>query len=161
MPLIKFKNRKNKQEKYDFCFVCYEKAIPNEKKPLKLKTQKYYIKSCTCDGLIHKKCLDTWYNLTQKCPICKELIFNIESLDEIFEVNDPVVINEVVNNPVVNNPVVNNERHTIIYLFHIERNKYNITKFIVILCFLFYIYNLYLSIINFSVNKYYKKMNYI
>ena len=111
MSLIKFNNKKNKEkrEDYDFCFVCYEKSISNEKKPLKLKTQEYYIKSCTCDGLIHKNCLDKWYTFTQKCPICKEQIFCKEDILNIR----PLEIVET------DNQLVNNERPTIIYLFFI------------------------------------------
>lgn len=56
------------------CFICYEIKINNEKAPIKLNTQVYYFKNCNCEGLVHKECLDKWYNSHQKCPICRSII---------------------------------------------------------------------------------------
>jgi len=66
------------------CFICHEIKLVNEIKPLKLKTQKYYIKSCDCNGFIHKKCLDIWYCINKECPICrsKSIIKVINYVDE-------------------------------------------------------------------------------
>jgi hypothetical protein len=159
MPLIKVDNNKKKEKKinYDFCFVCYEIKIPNEKKPLSLKTQKYYIKRCTCDGLIHKYCLDIWYSTTKICPICREYMCDIETFKTVFVTN---IANNDANNDANNevNNEANNEanRPTMLYLFYIKKSKYKITKFIIILGLLFCIYNFYISIINFSYAKYIK-----
>ena len=168
MSLIKFdrnkkKREKEKKENYDFCFVCYEIGIPNEKKPLKLKTQKYYIKSCTCDGLIHKHCLDIWYSTTQICPICREYICDLETFKTLIVTNVNTnnannannENNENNENNDVNNDVNNDaNRPTMLYLFYIKKRKYGITKFIIILSMLFCIYNFYISIINYSYVKY-------
>ena len=73
----------NIKEEYDFCFICYEIQIENEIKPLKLYSQPYYIKSCYCDGFIHKSCLDKWHSLSETCPICREFIIH----KKIFDLN--------------------------------------------------------------------------
>ena len=57
---------KRKQKPRD-CFICYE-----NKNLITLKTQQFYYKICTCNGLIHKICLDKWYDNKQECPICRE-----------------------------------------------------------------------------------------
>ena len=51
----------------NICFICYE-----NKNLITLKTQQFYYKICTCNGLIHKICLDKWYDNKQECPICRE-----------------------------------------------------------------------------------------
>ena len=56
------------------CFVCYESRNSNEY-PIKLRNQIYYTKNCYCDGFIHKKCLDKWFNKNKSCPICRNNIY--------------------------------------------------------------------------------------
>lgn len=53
------------------CFICYDITDDFKLKPISLKTQSYYNKRCTCDGWIHKDCLDKWYQKQNKCPICR------------------------------------------------------------------------------------------
>jgi len=53
------------------CFVCYEIRNCNECNPIKLRNQYYYTKKCYCDGFIHKKCLDKWFDKNKSCPICR------------------------------------------------------------------------------------------
>jgi hypothetical protein len=53
------------------CFVCYEFKITNEEIPINLKQHCYYQQVCSCNGWIHKTCLDTWCLKTNKCPICR------------------------------------------------------------------------------------------
>ena len=55
------------------CFVCYESRNGNEY-PIKLCNQIYYTKLCYCDGFIHKKCLDKWFNKNKSCPVCRNII---------------------------------------------------------------------------------------
>ena len=57
------------------CFVCYEIRNENECNPIKLRSQIYYSKKCSCDGFIHKKCLDKWFNTNKSCPICRNNIY--------------------------------------------------------------------------------------
>jgi hypothetical protein len=59
------------------CFVCFEIYDDTKSKPINLRYQFYYRKSCTCDGYIHKKCFDIWYNGRHTCPICRIEIHEI------------------------------------------------------------------------------------
>jgi len=56
------------------CFICYEIKLEDKIEPITLKTQILYLKNCECDGTIHIKCLDTWFNLNHTCPICRNYI---------------------------------------------------------------------------------------
>ena len=56
------------------CFICYEIKLEDKIDPIRLKIQLLYLKNCECDGTIHKKCLDIWFNLNKNCPICRNLI---------------------------------------------------------------------------------------
>ena len=53
----------------DECFICFEENIEN--KLIKLKFQKFFLKSCTCDGWLHVSCLEHWYMVRKSCPICR------------------------------------------------------------------------------------------
>jgi len=58
------------------CFICYENKLNEEL--FNLNTQIYYLKQCNCVGYLHKNCLDIWYNMNRKCPVCrKKIIKNI------------------------------------------------------------------------------------
>lgn len=75
-----------KTRKPDECFICYE--VMNYKKPIRLKNNCYYLKKCTCDGSIHKKCLDYWYNIKNTCPICRiTIVKNSDIMIKIFKKN--------------------------------------------------------------------------
>jgi len=58
------------------CFICFETTCENELSPMKLNSKNFYIKKCNCDGFIHKKCLDIWYNANQKCPVCRQFMID-------------------------------------------------------------------------------------
>lgn len=64
---------KDKEKSGLECFICFDVNTCNSE-ILKLNNQRYYSKKCKCNGLIHKKCLDYWYEKTQKCPICRYYI---------------------------------------------------------------------------------------
>lgn len=80
--------KKNKKKrKMEDCFICYE-MINNNKKPIRLKSECYYIKKCTCDGWIHKGCLDYWYSKKEVCPICRNNIYkNSDIMVKIYKFN--------------------------------------------------------------------------
>jgi hypothetical protein len=91
------KNKRNKQfeEKIETiekiepieeneCFICYEN---NFDKIIKLNTQCFYFKTCKCNGYIHKKCLDVWFETTSKCPICRNFISKITNITNIESKN--------------------------------------------------------------------------
>ena len=52
----------------DMCFICFETDFPL----IKLNSQNNYYKTCSCDGIIHKNCLDKWYDNKKDCPICRK-----------------------------------------------------------------------------------------
>lgn len=78
-------------ENTDICFICHEFTCDNGNKPFKLKEQTYYLKTCSCDGFIHRNCLDIWYNRSQKCPICREFVID----KKLFDV---IILNVYINN---------------------------------------------------------------
>jgi hypothetical protein len=60
-------------ENVEECFICFEvKKI--EEIPKQLKYQKTYLKFCYCDGWVHDSCLKTWFNINEKCPICRNIM---------------------------------------------------------------------------------------
>jgi hypothetical protein len=76
---------KKKIYKKPECFICYE--IIN-KPPIRLKNNRYYQQNCSCNCWIHKKCLDSWYNIKQTCPICRiNIIKNTDMLVKISKFN--------------------------------------------------------------------------
>ena len=73
------KNKADKPDEPEECFVCFQSDIDNGSKPISLRYQHLYIKNCNCDGQIHKKCLEIWCKKNLKCPICRiELRENIQ-----------------------------------------------------------------------------------
>jgi hypothetical protein len=76
---------KKKIYKKPECFICYE--IIN-KPPIRLKNNRYYQQKCSCNCWIHKKCLDSWYNIKQTCPVCRiNIIKNTDILVKISKFN--------------------------------------------------------------------------
>ena len=62
------------------CFVCFEiKKI--EELPIRLINQTIFLKTCECDGWIHNSCLESWFTINEKCPICRVKMTN----NEFFE----------------------------------------------------------------------------
>lgn len=78
-------DQENKNNKPEECFICYENQTESKLNTISLRSELNYIKDCTCNGWIHKKCLDIWYKKNKKCPICRI---------EIAE-NLPIVINVI------------------------------------------------------------------
>ena len=110
---LKAKNYKNEVSE---CFICFE-ILQDKTKPIKLISQEKYVKNCTCNGLIHINCLDKWYNISKKCPICRECI---------TKKSDILII----------------KKENFYYIF-IYRNFYKIIKISIIFLF---IYKLYISV---------------
>ena len=65
-----FENISPNEQKAE-CFVCLSVDVDNELYPMKLGDNNLYIRKCSCIGFIHKKCLDTWFSMNSKCPICR------------------------------------------------------------------------------------------
>ena len=55
----------------DECFVCLSVELYDEASPIKLRRDDEYLRGCCCDGFIHRKCLDDWYAVSGKCPVCR------------------------------------------------------------------------------------------
>jgi len=55
----------------DECFVCLSVELYDELSPIKLRGDDAYLRVCCCDGFIHRKCLDDWYAVSSKCPVCR------------------------------------------------------------------------------------------
>jgi hypothetical protein len=131
----------------NFCFVCYEFKINKERKPKELIKQKLYIKTCECNGLIHNECLKTWYTSSGKCPICRELMLNKNSVVAVLVTMNA---NENINNANENNVIIEqNENMGIrmrIYVY-IQKNWNKVATYSNILLILFMM-NFYLSIFN-------------
>ena len=64
----------NKDEEENECFICYEVALEDEKNTIEMCKQTDYNKICQCNGYIHVKCLNEWYDRSLKCPICRTFI---------------------------------------------------------------------------------------
>ena len=167
----------NNNKEYFCCFICFEKKILNEKKPMKLKTQNFYLKSCSCDGLTHKKCLSQWYDLTKKCPICREHnicdikilkkhigayinIINSFIIDDNNVIQNNVIQNNVIQNNVIqNNDIQNNDIQNNVIQNNdniviqnnnnivIQNDTYQAIKAISIICFVYFMCDFYVSII--------------
>jgi len=76
---------KKKMYKKPECFICYEII---SKPPIRLKNNHYYQQKCNCNYWIHKKCLDSWYNIKQTCPICRiNIIKNTDMFVKISKFN--------------------------------------------------------------------------
>jgi hypothetical protein len=131
----------NKQEEYDFCFICYEIQIENEKKPLKLYTQPYYVKSCYCDGFIHKYCLDKWYSLSESCPICREFIIYKKMIDFNISYIYHNSIDTIDNNTIDTIDTIDNNT---IYMFNIlQKIIFSIAKYFMLMIIFWNIYLIY------------------
>ena len=79
--------KKKKKRKYEDCFICFQ-IINNKKTPFRLKSECYYQKKCSCNGWVHKSCLDYWYNKKPVCPICRNCIYrNSDIMVKIFKFN--------------------------------------------------------------------------
>jgi len=56
------------------CFICHDydgTKIISLKKQANHYENMFY-KRCTCDGQVHRACINVWYDKTMKCPICRE-----------------------------------------------------------------------------------------
>ena len=136
------------------CFICFELKLLKERKPQRLKNQKIYIKTCQCDGFIHNRCLKTWYTTSGKCPICRELMLNKNSVVAVLvtmNANENINnTNENIDNANENNVIVEqNENMGIrmrIYVY-IQKNWNKVATYSNIILILFMM-NFYLSIFN-------------
>jgi len=73
-------NEYNEYNAVNECFICFE--IQKEQEiPIQLKHQTIFLKICQCDGCIHDSCLKVWFNINEKCPICRTIMFKNDFLE--------------------------------------------------------------------------------
>lgn len=128
---------KKKIYKKPECFICYE--IIN-KPPIRLKNNRYYQQKCSCNCWIHKKCLDSWYNIKQTCPICRiNIIKNTDILVKISKFNYKLFLLIIF---IQNNiKIIKNTSKTIVYCF-------------ILVCLLFKLYQNIIFLLMYEIYKY-------
>ena len=118
----------NRETETDFasneCFICYEVAVKDELQTIRLNNQTDFIKLCECNGWIHKKCLNDWFEQAHTCPICRTNIQKTPSILSIFAEKTVIIV----------------------FPINIIKNMYRLMKFIIILGLLFCTYDLYSNI---------------
>jgi hypothetical protein len=117
----------------DECFICFQFRCDDGTPPIKLNYTNCYCKPCSCDGFIHKKCLDIWYNSSHKCPICRTLIERKPKMYTFIYNNCDYVF--------------------LIYIF-IKNNVIIFSRYITIIFFIYYTIDIYLTIITNKTLKY-------
>lgn len=53
------------------CIICLQNK-KDRRQPINL--QEIQENCCDCDALVHKTCVETWYNKCLKCPICRKVV---------------------------------------------------------------------------------------
>lgn len=61
------------------CFICFENIDMHSQPVIKMNCQNEYLNMCLCNGNVHKNCLQTWVEKTNKCPICRNTIVKINN----------------------------------------------------------------------------------
>ena len=80
-------NEMEPREEGEECFICLEEI--EDEVSISLNKIKEYSKFCHCNGNIHKSCLDNWYVINQKCPICRNpMIKNPECMLKYINCNN-------------------------------------------------------------------------
>ena len=132
--------KKKKKRKYEDCFICFQ-IINNKKTPFRLKSECYYQKKCSCNGWVHKSCLDYWYNKKPVCPICRNCIYrNSDIMVKIFKFNYKLFI------------LIVFIKNRIIYARNNIKTKY-IVNFIVLYFFIKYLNTLLTIFYLIPINK--------
>ena len=130
----------NKEE--NVCFICFELKAKREKKPKRLKNQNLYIKTCDCDGFIHNTCLKIWYDVSKKCPICREIMLDKNAVVAVL-----ITMNENENTDNRENQVQHLGIRMRIYVY-IQKNWNKVASIINIAFLLYLSISFYYSIVN-------------
>jgi hypothetical protein len=131
--------KNNNDNKNSECFICYEISCENEEEPIKLNSKNYYLKDCTCDGFIHKKCLSIWYEQNKKCPICRMYMSEKTNMATII--------------------ILNRNGYILFFYLVIKKNIKKFLKYLSVCFLMYFIYDYYLTIINTRNNLYYYDFN--
>ena len=60
---------------FEYCYICLE-SIDNHT----FNDNKFLI--CGCLNRYHNQCIETWYKLHNKCPICKKIMNQEEGMNQ-------------------------------------------------------------------------------
>ncbi len=52
------------------CSICFDEISGEDQTVLK------------CEHLFHKNCIDTWFEKSHRCPLCRNSLFNISCSDK-------------------------------------------------------------------------------
>jgi hypothetical protein len=126
----------NKADDAENCFICYENKEDDKINPISLNYQIFYLKNCDCDGVIHKECLDNWFKIQKKCPVCRNAIIK----------NEYIIIK-----------MMNHNKYSILFYVYYKKNINKVNRFLLYIVFLFFILNSYIYLIQnlqtFTENK--------
>ena len=81
--------------KHNECFICLEIHTNDKEIPIDWKTQKIYIRLCDCGGWVHIQCVNKWYSGNNKCPICRQNMYILDSsvFSILLHANHPNLFN--------------------------------------------------------------------
>ena len=111
----------------NICFICYEIETEKRDKIINLNLQELYINNCSCNGLVHNKCLYKWYEKSNKCPICR------------------ITLNKKTNTVVI---IKNIQYYYVVMLVCFYKNINKFFKFISIILFFYYSIEFYIILLN-------------
>jgi hypothetical protein len=125
----------------NYCFICFEVLCENVK-PIKLNSKIYYLKKCNCEGLIHKKCIDEWYNISNSCPLCRNtLVKNTSFISKKLDTSSYFII------------------FYFFYFFYLK-NLIKIKKLFFIIFFIYFTSEFYFICLNRNYLNYYYQNKY-
>lgn len=77
-----------KEDNVKICLICW---LPNNNTDLvkNMKQFAYILTTCDCNALFHDKCLKTWIENSQSCPICRKQL----AIRNIYNFNNNIHVN--------------------------------------------------------------------
>ena len=119
-------NIKEDEKEIMECFICYESSYENELKPIKLNSNNYYLKECSCNGYVHNKCLSIWYSKNKKCPICRKFMTEKTNISVI---------------------IFNKGGYILFVYLVIKRSMNNILRYLSVIFLFYFVSEFYISLI--------------
>ena len=63
------------------CLICFAYYDENDLIPVNINEK--VLKNCSCSYLIHKSCLNDWYEINNKCLICHNKIYKKQCINYV------------------------------------------------------------------------------
>lgn len=127
-----------KEDNVKICLICW---LPNNNNDLvkNMKQFAFILTTCDCNALFHHKCLKTWIENSQSCPICRKQL----AIRNIYNLNHNIHIKLIC-----------------FFFFYNYTNVFLqiINIFYIINLFLLYAYVLYIILL---VNTHFEYENYV